>query len=114
MKNLALFALAIVLLSSCKKLDEISAPGKTFPAAAQTQSAAQIENLGHVFSGTNITWTLHPLDAGHTPLFTYLPNQNSGYCLLMIDNGNLNGQTPINAFRFVAVNMQTRSSKIIP
>jgi hypothetical protein len=66
-----------------------------------------------VFSGTNVNWKLHPLNAGNTPLFTYLPGQSGGYCLLMIDNGIMDGQTPINAFRFVAVNMQTRSSKII-
>ncbi|MDB5248799.1 MAG: hypothetical protein JWQ40_3193, partial [Segetibacter sp.] len=111
MKNLLSLALAIILFGSCKKLDELSTPGKTLPGIEQPKT--QIENLGHVFSGTNITWTLHPLNAGHQPLFTYLPNQTTGYSLLMIDNGKLNGQTPINAFRFVSVNMQTLSSKII-
>jgi len=66
MKNLFSLALAVLLFSSCKKLDELSTPGKTLPGAEQPQS--QIENLGHVFSGSNINWTLHPLDAGHTPL----------------------------------------------
>jgi len=113
MKNLFSLGLAILLFGSCKKLDELATPGKTLPTAEQAQPQSQIENLGHVFTGTNINWTLHPLDAGHVPLFTYLPNQKNGYCLLMIDNGKLNGQTPINAFRFVAVNLQTMTSKII-
>lgn len=111
MKNLLQLALAIVLLSSCKKLDELSVPGKNVVPVKNITSS--VENLGPVFSGTNITWTLHPNDAGHTPLFTYLPGQNNGYCLLMIDNGDLNGQTPLHAFRFVSVDMQSKSSKII-
>lgn len=111
MKNLTHFALAILLFCSCRKVDQlVTPPGKV---VSGTQSSGSVQNLGHVFSGTNITWKLHPLDPNNTPLFTYLPNQNNGYCLLMIDNGNMDGLTPINAFRFVAVNMQTMSSKII-
>jgi hypothetical protein len=109
MKNLTHFALAILLFCSCRKVDQLATPGKVVPEENQSS----IQNLGHVFSGTNITWKIHPLNAGNAPLFTYLPNQTSGYCLLMIDNGKMDGLTPINAFRFVAVNMQTNSSKII-
>lgn len=110
MKNLTHFALAILLFCSCRKVDqEFTPPGKIVPES----QASTVQNLGHVFSGTNVAWKLHPLDPGNTPLFTTLPNQTNGYSLLMIDNGNMDGLTPINAFRFVAVNMQTLSSKII-
>ena len=111
MRNLLQLALAIVLFGSCKKLDELSLPISKVPSVTSGTNA--IENLGHVFTGTNVTWKMHPLDATNTPLFTYLPNQSSGFCLLMIDNGVLDGLTPINAFRFVAVNMQSLQSKII-
>src|SRR5205085_1972178 len=111
MKSLTQFALAILLFCSCRKVDQqLITPGKVVP---ETTSSSTVQNLGHVFSGTNITWKLHPLDPGNTPLFTTLPNQTSGYSLLMIDNGNMDGLTPINAFRFVAVNMQTMTSKIV-
>lgn len=109
MKNLTQFALAILLFCSCRKVDQLVTPGKAVPGT-QTSS---IQNLGHVFTGTNITWKLHPLDPGNKPLFTTLPNHENGYCLLMIDNGKMDGLTPINAFRFVAVNMQTMTSKIV-
>lgn len=107
MKNLTHFALALLLFCSCRKVDVLVTPGKVVP---EKQISSSIKNLGHVFTGTNISWKLHPLNPGNSPLFTYLPNQTNGYCLLMIDNGSLDGQTPINAFRFVAVNMQTMSS----
>ena len=111
MKNLLQLAIAIAMLSSCKKLDEIAVPvSKLVPEEAVS---ATIQNLGHVFTGTNVSWKIHPLDPNNTALFTYLPHQASGYCMLMIDNGTLDGLTPINAFRFVTVNMQTLQSKII-
>jgi hypothetical protein len=110
MKNLTHFALAILLFCSCRKVDqELFTPGKVVPE----KQPSSVQNLGHVFSGTNIAWKMHPLNPGNTPLFTTLPNQSTGYCLLMVDNGNMDGLTPINAFRFVAVNMQTMSSKIV-
>lgn len=90
-------------------MDEIALPGKNIPDG----HSSPIENLGHVFTGTNVLAKIHPLDANNTPLFTYLPNQTNGYCLLMIDNGVLDGLTPLTAFRFVAVNMQNFTSKII-
>ncbi len=111
MKNLLQLALALLLFCSCRKVDEFAkTPGKVVSEG----HSSSVQNLGHVFSGTNIAWKLHPLDPNNTPLFTDLPNQSNGYCLLMIDNGKMDGLTPINAFRFVAVNMQTMSSKIIP
>jgi hypothetical protein len=114
MKNLLQTALALIIFCSCTKVDQqVAAPASGGTQIVPEESSAPIQNLGHVFSGTNIAWKLHPLDFNNTPLFTFLPNQSSGYCLLMIDNGNMDGLTPINAFRFVAVNMQTMSSKII-
>ena len=110
MKNQIHLALAILLFCSCRKVDQqLITPSKVVPEA----QSSVVENLGHVFSGTNIAWKLHPLDAGNTPLFTYLPGQTSGYSLVMIDNGKMDGLTPINALRFVAVNMQTLTSKIV-
>lgn len=112
MKSLTHFALALLLFCSCRKVDQlVTPPGKVVPEIQASSSS--IQNLGHVFSGTNITWKIHPLNPGNAPLFTTLPATSNGYCLLMIDNGNMDGLTPINAFRFVAVNMQTMSSKII-
>jgi hypothetical protein len=110
MKNLLHFALALLLFSSCRKVDIVATPGS---ATLEKQASSSVQNLGHVFTGSNVSWKLHPLDPGNTPLFTYLPNQLNGYSLLMIDNGKTDGQTPISAFRFVTVNMQTMSSRNI-
>jgi hypothetical protein len=110
MKNLTHLALALLLFCSCRKVDLLVTPGKV---VSENQTSSSVQNLGHVFSGTNIAWKLHPLNPGNTPLFTHLPGQSTGYSLLMVDNGLMDGLTPINAFRFVAVNMQTKSSKIV-
>ncbi|MDQ6815656.1 MAG: hypothetical protein M3040_18145 [Bacteroidota bacterium] len=112
MKNLTHLAVALLLFCSCQKVDLLVTPGKVV-SGKEISPASSAQNLGHVFSGTNISWKLHPLDAGNTPLFTFSPGQSSGYCLLMVDNGLLDGATPVNAFRFVAVNIESGSSKIV-
>lgn len=113
MKSLTHFALVILLFCSCRKVDQLEVPGKVVSEQQRSSSVQPIQNLGHVFSGTNVAWKLHPLDFNKTPLFTSLPNQTDGYSLLMIDNGVMDGLTPINAFRFVSVNMKDKTSKII-
>src|SRR4051794_29032724 len=58
MKNPFYLALALLILGSCKKLDDFAIQGKNVPGNHGTT----VENLGHVFSGTNVTWKIHPLD----------------------------------------------------
>lgn len=106
-----LLAWAILLFCSCQKMDNIALPGDTKNPQESVQGTVQ--NLGHLFTGSYVTWKLHPQDPGNTPLFTYAPNQSSGYCMLMIDNGKVDGRTPMNAFHFVVVDFQTFSSKIV-
>lgn len=95
--------------SSCQKVSDWSATPEENPPAVPSRA----ENLGQIFSGTNVSWKLHPYGGGEVPLFMHLPYNNSGYSLLMIDNGKMNGYTPVSSFRFVAVNLYTKTSKII-
>lgn len=106
----------MLVLGSCQKtIDEVvaSPTGKILPEAT-APSSSSIENLGHVFTGTNVSWKLHPLDANNQPLFTNAPGQQGGHSLLMIDNGDVDGNTPITALKFVSVNFQNFTSKVIP
>lgn len=111
MKNQLFIALALLIFGSCKKVDEYSVPGRML---VQQNYNAPVENLGHVFSGTNVSWKIHPLNPNNSPLFTTQPNQSTGFCMLMIDNGIVDGATPINPFKFVVANLQTGTSKVIP
>lgn len=117
MKNQFLFGVAMLCLVACRKVDDLAAPPGTQDASSAFNThgiqPGAVENLGHVFSGNNVTWKINPTDANNTPLFTFLPHQNSGYCMLMIDNGKMDGLTPLGPFRFVVVDMQTKTSKIV-
>ncbi len=108
-------ALAMLLLCSCRKVDDLVIPNDpTDPSSvSEPGTTRQVENLGHIFTGSYITWRIHPLDPNNSPLFTYQPNTNSGYCMLMIDNGKVNGRTPINSIHFVVVDLQTFTSKVV-
>ena len=106
-----LLAWALLLFCSCQKMDNLALPGE--PIKPIESGTGVVQNLGHLFSGANVTWKIHPQDQGNTPLFTYAPNQTGGYCMLMIDNGKVDGRTPLNAFHFVVVDFQTFSSKIV-
>jgi hypothetical protein len=112
MKNLLLTALVAIVFSSCQKMTDFTAP-EAVAEIAKSDAPSQVVNLGHPFTGTNVTWKINPSNPGNSPLFTYLPNQNSGYCMLMIDNGEVDGLTPLHAFKFVAVNIQDLTSKVI-
>ena len=68
-----------------------------------------MENLGTAITGTNVQWKINPLYENLEPLFTTLPYSNSGFSVLMIDNGN-RGTTPL---RFITVNLATGTSKTI-
>ena len=106
------YAWALLLLCSCRKVDDFA--NTTTPNTLQeVGGSGKIENLGHVFTGSNITWKIHPQDPNNTPLITYSPNQNSGYNMVMIDNGKSEGRTPIDAMRFVVVDLQNFTSKVI-
>ena len=106
-----LLAWALLLFCSCQKMDNLALPGETNkPPEGGT---ATVQNLGHLFSGSYVTWKIHPQDPNNSPLFTYSPNQTDGYCMVMIDNGKVDGRTPLNAFRFVVIDFQNFSSKIV-
>lgn len=106
MKNLFYLLLTLALLTSCKKINEFSTPGRT---PADLQGGASVENLGHVFSGSNVSWKIHPQNPNNSPLFTYAPNQTGGYVMLMIDNNNYSTEP----LKFIAVDFQKFTSKTI-
>ena len=111
MKNLMHLAWAILLFCSCRKVDDLHSPQN--PGLNTSAGTASVENLGHLFTGTNVSWKINPMDPNNAPLFTHLPNQEGGYCMVMIDNGKLDGRTPLSAFRFIVADFQTFTSKIV-
>ncbi|HEX8378890.1 MAG TPA: hypothetical protein VF602_13815, partial [Pedobacter sp.] len=106
MKNLFFLLQIVALFASCKKTDVLSASG-IIPNA--NPAYASVENLGHVFTGSNVAWKIHPLNPNNSPLFTYLPNQKNGYVMVMIDNNN----PSITPLKFIAVDFQKLTSKTI-
>lgn len=82
-------------------------------AIASTIAAPVVENLGKPFVSTNINYQIDPLNPNNAPLFVYHANSNNGYELVMIDNGKTVGKTPLNAFRFITVNLDDNSYKVI-
>ena len=103
---------ALLLCSACTKVKPV-APSVPNARAIETPSLLGAENLGSPLKGTNVSWLIDPLYPNLKPLITTAPNSNTGFVAVMIDNGLLNGATPINAFRFIAVNLQTQSTKIV-
>lgn len=114
MKNpLMIFLVILTWATSCiKKIDTIQSPLLEENKVAATSFGA-VENLGTPFIISNVSSKINPLNPWALPLITFHPNSNSGNELVMIDNGELNGSTPIHAFRFVAVNLDANSYKII-
>lgn len=106
------YAWALLLLCSCRKVDDFANTIKP-NTSQQVAGSGKIENLGHVFTGSNITWKIHPQDPNNSPLITYSQNQNSGYNMIMIDNGESEGRTPTDAMRFIVVDLQNFTSKIV-
>ncbi|MBC7721445.1 MAG: hypothetical protein H7068_05430, partial [Pedobacter sp.] len=82
-------------------------------AITSTTKTPIVENLGKPFVTTNINYRINPLNPNNAPLFVYHANSNNGYELVMIDNGKTDGQTPLNAFRFITVNLDDNSYKVI-
>lgn len=103
---------ALLLCTACTKVKTV-APTLPSSKAIQTNQVLGAENLGSPLKGTNVLWLIDPLYSNLKPLITNAPNSTSGYVAVMIDNGVLNGATPVNAFRFIAVNLQTKSTKIV-
>ena len=104
---------ALFLCSACTKVKIVPATAAN-PKGIETAPTVQAaENLGSPLKGTNVSWLIDPLYPNLKPLITFAPNSNTGFVSLMIDNGILNGATPINAFRFVATNLQTKSTNIV-
>ncbi len=103
---------ALLLCTACTKVKPI-APTIASPKAILTSQAPSAENLGSPLKGTNVSWLIDPLYPNIKPLITTAPNSTSGFVAVMIDNGVLNGATPVNAFRFIAVNLQSKSTKIV-
>lgn len=103
---------ALLLCSACTKV-KINSPDSGNPKVSETISVKGAENLGKPLKGTNVSWLIDPLYPNIKPLITYAPNNTSGYVAVMIDNGILNGATPTGPIRFVAVNIQTKTTNII-
>jgi len=116
MKNLPLisFYSLLFILTACSKkvelLQESSAAKKVPPETVITSS---VEGLGSPFKSSNVLVNINPANPNFTPLVTFHPNTNSGYELIMIDNGATNNATPLQAFRFVSVNLDNGSYKFI-
>jgi hypothetical protein len=108
MKNLLPLLALTVLFASCQKITDVEAP-LAVAKAPTSMSSQGVENLGHLFSGTNVNWRIHPFDPSNSPLFTYPPNQTSGFVMLMIDNNNY-ASAPL---KFIAVDLQKNTSKTI-
>ncbi len=94
---------------ACQKVSDERTPAWENLVSVKSSST---ENLGHVFSSSNVLWKMHPLN-DNAPVFVPLPNSASGFNMVMIDNGKLSGATPVNAFRFVTINMYNKTTKII-
>ncbi len=104
---------AFLICSACTKVKMISPLTGNLKSAEISGAIPTAENLGSPLKGTNVSWLINPLYPNLKPLITFAPGANTGYVALMIDNGLLNGATPINAFRFLAANLQTKSTNIV-
>ncbi len=106
------FVYLIFSLLGCQK-DVILKDSIGENAIVSIAVAPVVENLGKPFISTNINYRIDPLNPNNTPLFVHHANSNNGYELVMIDNGKTDGQTPLNAFRFITVNLDDNSYKVI-
>jgi len=108
---LMFFLAVLIWSSSCsKKVDTVQSPTVQ---EDKTIAVNTVENLGTPFIISNVSSKINPLNPWALPLITFHPNSNSGNELVMIDNGELNGSTPIHAFRFIVVNLDANTYKII-
>lgn len=103
---------AIICCSACTKV-KTATPIAGIAKASETTTISAAENLGSPLKGTNVSWLIDPLYPNLKPLITHAPNSETGFVALMIDNGLLNSATPINAFRFIAADLQTKATNII-
>lgn len=106
-------ALAMLLLCSCTKIDILAPQLKAAPLTGEASYTPGVQNLGRAFTGSNIAWKIHPHDPNNAPLFTKGPNNAEGFYMVMIDNGPQMALTPVTALRFVAINLQNQTSKIV-
>ncbi len=106
-----LVVLLATVLISCKK-DAVltdSIKTKIAQSLAATAATAGVQNIGKPFTSTNVLTKLDPLNPNHSPLITFNSNSNTGYNFVMIDNGKTDGQTPLHAFRLIAVNLNNNT-----
>jgi len=108
-----IIAIAVIASACSKKIDTISNTALNSVNATSINATSLAANIGTPFQGSNVLTNINPLNPGLAPLIVFHPNTNSGHELLMVDNGILNTNTPVNAFRFVSVNMDNNSYKII-
>lgn len=114
MKNqFTAMCLTALLFTACTKVMERPQFGGTSTTVTSTKNAANVENLGHAISTTNVLWKMDPLNPNLKPLITFNQNSNSGFTAVMIDYGVMNSANPANAFRFVAVNLTGNSFRMI-
>ncbi len=99
------------IISSCTKIAD-SIPNTSINTTISNR-VTLAENIGTPFQGTNVASNINPLNPGLAPLIIFHPNTISGNEVLMIDNGLLNSNTPIAAFKFISVNLDNNSYKII-
>ncbi|MBS1592237.1 MAG: hypothetical protein JST07_09050, partial [Bacteroidetes bacterium] len=79
----------------------------------ETFAAPTIESLGSPFKSSNVMLNINPANPNFAALVTFHPNTTTGYELIMIDNGVSTNSTPLQAFRFVSVNLDNGNYKFI-
>ncbi|MBA4196542.1 MAG: hypothetical protein C0459_03210 [Chitinophaga sp.] len=105
----------MLVLTACSKKVELLQNDVTTKKVqpSETVVASSVESLGSPFKSSNVLVNINPANPNFTPLVTFHPNTNSGNELIMIDNGETNNATPLQAFRFVSVNLDNGSYKFI-
>ncbi len=117
MKNYFVISLYTLLffLTSCSKKVEVLTENEMLKKATitETYTTPTIESLGSPFKSSNVMLNINPANPNFAALVTFHPNTTTGYELIMIDNGVSTNSTPLQAFRFVSVNLDNGNYKFI-
>lgn len=112
MRVLSAIIISLAALSACTKAHlNLKSPDQA--SILSSKQLIEASKIGSPFKGSNLNFYIHPLYPNIHPLITYRPNTKSGQVLVMIDNGETVGQTPVNAFRFIAVDVQSNQYNVI-
>jgi hypothetical protein len=113
MKNQLLHIITILILaSSCAKKVDTVATNSTYKNSSAIVNLSS-ENLGSPFFGTNVSWKINTLNPNNAALVVFNAASNNGHEVILIDNGICNNNTPVNAFRFISVNLENKNYKVI-